>query len=711
MSGVRHKLQDLNQLFSEGETADKEIFSEQRSNVQLVAGEHYMKKGSKFWNRVRDSKDVTTDQKIRLTKNHTGKISKIWKNAITSYAPGVQAGPKDKSSPQHQKTSELVNAVWANAKQNHNLNYKISQWAGDFTDIGEVGVKLYFDPSKGKFLGYEAEMDEMGQMQVDEMGQPIASERAKFAGDVVFERVFGFNLIRPAGCKDLEEAPWLAIRKMVGIDELKSLIDLSTTMDDEEKQSTKSKISQTPDQTFLVMDHGTQSYKQVKDQTLLKEFYFRPCVDYPQGYFYITVDSAILFDGELPFGIYPIIFQGFDEIQTSPRFRSIIKQLRPYQVEINRCASTIAEHQITLGWDKILVQNGTKLQPGTAFPGVRSYTYQGMQPVVLEGRTGNQYLDYMNAQISEMYQIAMVDENYVEKTENYDVFSMLARSIKDKKKFSLYTDKFEHFLKNVFVTYVKLAQHYFSDVHLIPALGKSEYVNINEFKNVSDLCYSVIAEPQTDDSETKLGKQLMLNHIIQYVGPQLQKDDIGKLIKLMPYANEDQILEDLTMDYDYTTNCILKLDRGQQVQPNPYVQSIPYVIQRLRNRMNKPDFDFYGPQIKQVYEITIGQYEQIKAEQEMKIKQAQSEFIPSGGFLVACDFYVPDPANPEKLPKRVRLPSEALDWLVKQLNSQGSDQQTLQNLNQGSLADLSTRIIGQGQQQGAPHPGGFYGFQ
>ncbi len=688
----RHNITELNQLFSEGETADQELFAEQRSNIQLIAGDHYAKKGNKFWNRLRDNRNLNNEQKIRLTKNHIRKIVHIYRNAITSYAPGVFASAKDKNSLQHQKASELVNSVWQDGKQKHDFNAKINQWASDYVGIGEVAVKIFWDPMAGKFLGMQAQVDEMGQPQMDENGQPISDGTPKFAGDVMIERIFAFNLIRPNGIKVMKESPWLCHRKMVSVDDLKALVDGAESIDPEEKTKIKQRIVESPDQTYVVLDNNTGQYKQVKNQTMLKEWFFRPCAKYPTGYFYITTNEDILFEGELPFGIFPIVFEGFDETQTSPRYRSVVKQLRPNQVEINRCASTIAETQITLGWDKVLVQNGTKLVPGMSFPGVRSFSYSGMAPVVLEGRTGNQYLEYMNSQIDEIYKIAMVEEQVQEKEGNFDVYSMLHRSIKDKKKFSLYTDGFESFLKNVFTTYIYLAQKYYTPQHLIPAIGKSEYITVDEFKGVNDLCYSTKPEPMCDDGETQLGEQLMIQHLIQYIGPQLAKDDLGKLIRLLPFSNDKQILEDLTLDYDTSTNYILALDRGKPLQPNQY-DNHEYLIRKFTSRTRKADFESLGPQIAQLYAQAIQMHEQLKTDQEMKIKQAQSEFIPTGGYLVACDFYVPDPNNPEKLPKRVRLPSEAMSWLIKQLDSQGTDQQTLQNLSQGALSEMSSMFM------------------
>ncbi len=687
-----HTISELNQLFLDGESADKDLFSEQRSNILLISGNHYSRKGNDQWSRIRDSKDLPSDQKIRLTKNHIRKIVLTYINSITSYAPGVGAEAKDKASLQHQKAAELANSVWEDGKDRHDFNSKINQWASDFCGTGEVGVKIFQDPSAGKFLGYQAEVDEFGQVVLDEMGQPVPSKVAKFAGDVIIERLFSFNLIRPAGCKDVERMPWWCHRKMSSVKEVKSLIMSSDSLDDQEKDELCQKVVESADQTYVVLDGNSGQYKTVKNETMLKEWFWRPCHRYPKGYFQICVSEAILFEGELPNGIYPIVFKGFDDIPTSPRSRSIVKQLRPNQIEINRTASKMAEIQISSD-DKVLIQNGTKLSPGMAYPGVRSFQYSGVPPVVMEGRTGNQYLEYMNQNISEMYSIAMLEEQTQEKEGNYDVYAHLARSIKDKKKFSLYTDKFESFLKGVFSTYIALRQFYSTPQDLIPAIGKSEYINVDEFKGITDLSYVIKATAQTEDAESKLGNQLMLNNIIQYAGAQLTRDDLGKIIKLMPYANNEQITEDLTMDYDFATNCILQLDRGKTPSsrpPNP-----AYLLKKLENRKMKPDFEFLDPQIQQLYEQSIKMVRDIKTQDEIAIKQAQSEFIPTGGYLVACDFYVPDKANPEKLPKRVRLPSEAMDWLMKQLESQGSDQATLQGLNSNAQSELATNFLQQ----------------
>lgn len=673
---------ELHRRYIEGEQADQELFAEQRSNILLVAGEHYTRKNSKFWVRIRDNKEMPTEAKLRLTKNHSQKIVKKYVNSITNLAPGVSVFPHNDSELQDQKAAQLNQAVWVDIKNKQRYREKVLEYANDFIGVGEVAVKAFWDNTKGEYMGEQPVVNEFGEPEIDEAtGQP--KTKPVFSGDIVWERVFAANLKRAVEAKSWEASPYLMYSKMVNVDDLKDSID---------DPAIKEKIHSTPDNTFMVFDGASTSYKNEKNQAMLVEHYYKPCPQFPKGYYFICLEEVILWQGELPGGIYPIIFTGFDEIQTSPRYQSILKVTRPYQIEINRSASKMAEHQITLGDDKIIMQSGAKLTNGPVLPGVRGYYVSGMNPTVMEGRSGAQYLEYMNSQITEMYQAASVDEQEQEKDLGNDPMLLMYRSLREKKKFSTYAVKFENFLARLCETSLDLARFYYTPQHIVYAIGRREMVNIPEFKTTQKACYSVKIEPLSDDIETKMGKMLSINHALQYVGNQLGKEDIGKLIRAYPYLNEEESFKDFTLDYDIATNYILALDRGELPTPNMY-DNHEYLIKRIVDRMRESDFQMLSPQIQYNYNQAKSVHEQMKVQQMEMIKQAQSQFIPSGGFLVACDFYVDDKKNPDKLPKRLRVPSEALDWLKKQLDSQGTSQQQLENMNQGAVQEIAQRLL------------------
>lgn len=669
---AKHSISELEKLYTSADEFDKELFAEQRSNILLVCGDHYNKLRSNFFRRLRDSRSISSEQKIRLTKNHIQKIADTYVNNIISTAPGVGFEAANKSELSDQKAAELNESVWEAAKNRLGLDDEVRAWCEDYVHIGEVATKCFWDPTAGT-----QKMDPMtGQPMFDELGSPV------FTGDLVFEELFGFNLLIDPTSTNPKKAKWMCIRKMVDVKDLKKMFP---------GEENAKFIQESSDQTFTIFDRGKGGFQKAKDQCLLREFYFRPCFQYPNGYSYFCVKEKILFKDELPAGEFPIRFRQFRRMQTKARGQSIIKTLRPFQVEINRASSKIAEHQITLGDDKLITQNGAKVTQGASLPGVRTVSVTGMAPTVLPGRDGSQYQATLESNVSEMYDVAMVEEGSQEQNAQLDVYSLLFRAASDKKKFKLWIKGFESFLTDACELYLTLARYHFPDDAVIQMVGRKEQVNMAEFRGTSPLCYKIKVSAQAEDIETKLGKQLMINHTLQYVGNKLDPEQIGKLIKTMPYANDDMAFDDMTLDYESATNDVLALDRGEQPPFHPEDNHV-YMIKRLTNRMRKADFQFMPPPVQQNYAQRLQAHEEAKAQQLAQIQSAEAGFIPTGGYLTACDFYVQPKDDPKALPKRVRLPSEALQWLIQKLDTQGSTQEELDNMNQQNLAEISSMM-------------------
>lgn len=718
----KHTASELLELYNEADSADKEVFAEMRSNILLAAGEHWVKKGSKFWNRIRDDKTLSQEQKLRITKNHIQKVAKLYSNQLISSAPGVTIAPQNSKEVQDQKAAELHKAVWEYGKDRHNLDQKIQDWADEFVQIAEVHVKLFFNPTAGDIIGYEQALtpdglplytDHNGQdtveaQMIDPMTgqmhqhQPKASDRAVFSGDVVFEPVYGFNLLRDPAAQSLDESAWVCIRKMVDLKRLKAMFP-----DGDERL--KNIEASTADQTFVIFDAQHKGYRQVKGQVMLKEYYFRPCVEYPEGYFYLVAGSeAIVAEGPLPFGIWPIVSDTFDKHPTSPRGQGPIKTMRPYQIEINRCVSSLAEHQVLLGSDKLIMQAGSKISQAASIPGIRALVVTGAPPTILPGRDGSQYAQYMTQTIDELYQVMMVDEISIEKDGQLDPYAMLFRSASQKQRFNRYVKRFERFLKRVCETYLELQRNYMDESRLIPILGKHELVNVAEFKNSQKLSYQIKIEPQSEDIETKLGRQLTLNHLLQFTSGQLQREDIGKLYRLMPYGNTEGLADDLTIDHDNATNMILALDRGEM--PEPVMEdNKQYMIRRLTARKRQADFKTLNPQVQANYDQLISVYQQMITAEMNSIKAAESDFIPVSQNLIGIDFYVTDPATGKT--RRAKIPFESAQWLIKRLEEQGTGLQQLEALGQATQAGIANAYLSQGGQAGggrmdAPLPAG-----
>lgn len=675
--------QELMKLYQEGTNCDNAVYSEQRSNILLAAGNHYNRRNSKFLGRVREENSLSQDQKLRLTKNHIQRICKIYENGILTYVPGVSIFPRNPTELQDQKSTELNKSVWEYIKDKQKLKKQIQYWVQDFVRISEVFVKIFWDYSKGELVNYEPQVDEMGQPVIDEMGQPVLDmSKPVFSGDLVFERMFAFNIFRAKEAKSMDESWFIGHRKMMDINTLKSMVG-----NDQDKLKL---IQATRDETYRIFDGNSMNYVESENQCLVIEFFIKPCKLYPKGYFYITTNAGVLFEGELPAGKWNIAYAGFDENPTSARASSIIKVARPYQAEINRSSSQVATHQITLSDDKILIQSGSKIQNGGMLPGVRAIQYQGQPPQIMPGRVGDQFFSYIQMQIDEMYVACNLAEELEEKTADVDPFTTLYKSMTQKKKYVVYAEKFQQFLMDICDISLVLHKHYISDDALIPIIGKSEIVNIDEYKNTTPLSYLIKLEEATDDMETKFGRQLMFNNIMQFVGSQLDPKQLGMLIKMSPYANNDGLFEDLTLDIDNANNMLLALDRGKDFMPSDK-DDPDFMMKKLASRMRKADFEFLPGVVQEKYAQVYQIYVDIQAEQQRKIQEAALGYVPMSGMAVVCDLYVPMPGNASKT-QRARVPYDSLVWLLKRLEEQGANQEMLNQMDSKVLADVANRL-------------------
>jgi len=688
--------EELNSMYSEGEMMDKGKFAEFRSNLRMISGQHYNNEKRKYFvNRIREQQNLTDSQKLRLTKNHTGKIFSLYVNNIVSNTPGLTILPNNKKEIQDQKSADLNRDVWERAVVKHKLRGKFRNFAKDFCGMGECALRLIWDPNKGDLVGYEPKMerldvpgiDEQGNIieeipVYDQMGQEVPDyDRPVFSGEFVFKRIEPYNLIRPKQAKNIDEAAWLCEREMMDIGDLKKIY-----RDDPEKIKI---ITESQDETFLMFDGHQADYRVSKKETLILSFFFRPCMKYPKGYFIIKTLSGILEQGELPEGIFPIVYQNWDQHDTNPRGRSKFVDGKPYQIEINRCASSIATHQVTLGPDKLIGNTMGKIEHSAIIPGVQFIKLNsGGELKHLPGRTGDQYVPYMNSQIQEYYSVMMLPEEAIDKESvSGDAFASLFKSLKQKKKFSMYVEKFEEFMVETCKLYLRMAKIYLPDEELIVAIGNDEIVNIEEFRNSEEITYQIKIEPGNSDLETQYGQQLVLNQALQYVGSSLDKQSIGKLLKSMPFANVEDVISDFVMDEENADNLILALERGDQPVVSRFDDNL-YMMSKLVHRMRKPDFKYLSPEIQDAFEQYYEAFNEQEVAKQEELQRAQSGYIPTGGYGVKADFYVEEDGKT----KRVELPSESIDWLLKKLADQGSSQEAMSRLNPTAQLDIAAKL-------------------
>ena len=648
-------ISDLKSRYDHADQHYQKFFAEQRNNLLISFGDHW---NSRAFQQIRSAQNVNEQSRIRITKNHIGLIVRKIQNEILRHAPSVGISAKNENELSDQKSAEIANAVWQDLKNQNKLDQQNRELVKDFVELGEVCLRVKWNPHGGEFLGYDVDFYE---------GQQISDPTPVFDGKIELERILGINLLIDPYASVFDQAEWVCIRKMTSVKSLRRMIP-----HDDQRQKFLEPGRGT---SYKVFEPANRSYSN-SDELLLMEFYFRQCQQYPNGYYAIATELGILFEGELPYGIWPIAFAPYNTLSTTPRGYSLIRDLRPCQVEINRCASKIAEHQVSLGDDKVLLQSGTEFRRGKTVHGVRSIEIRGARPEIIPGRSGNQYFEYLQSQVSELYQIANINEHDLELSNQANPYLALFQSIRDRKKFSLHASKFEEFLIDGCNIALQFAKKYYDSSRIVPAVGKSEQINISEFTKEERLSYQVKLLPQSDDVETKIGRQLSLNHLMQYGSAHLDRSDIGQILRAMPYANTEQLFGDLTAEYDGVVADILAMERGVERHANQS-DNHTYHIKKLSQRMKALDFEQLHPFIRNLFQAKLEEHQIALAQQKQEEQLLKSNLVPSGGGLVGCDFYE---QNEKGTARRIKVPYASLKWLVDKLKQQGMEQDELEEL-------------------------------
>jgi hypothetical protein len=569
------------------------------------------------------------------------------------------------------KTAEIADSIWQDIKAKINNTKLVYDYVSDFTVISECIEYIKYDPMDGKIIGESPvfDIDPMTGQQIQVGTEPV------YEGKWKPERLYAFNVRRAPACQRIGESPYLIIDRCVDPDDLMAAFpDVADKI--------KGIINSSNRTNFMVFDTSTSTYRQVEDQVIYHEMVIRPCKAYPMGKSISWIDGLMLGSVDLPFGVWPIAIGQFDTMQTTPRGVSLIRTIKHYQIDLNRQASSRAETQVAYGQDKVIVKGVGRLNEDTRLDGMRQFSTTGQDVTVVPGRDGSQYTSSYKDDLSEMYDVSNVREDSEPTQTNgkTDPWFMLYQNMRSKKNYVVHAEEFQRFLTERCAIYLELAKGYYFPEMMVPIVGKNEYLNIDEFKNSNPMSTEIRVEPVGEDIDELMGKLLSIQHLIQYVGPQMTPEQIGMLMREMPYLNKSEIMTRFSGKYDMAKNMLLALDSGKQ-PPVRKGEDFSYMLDALTYRMSQPDYDLLSEDIKALYQQREQQYQQQIAQQQAEQKMAEAGSIPASGPLVGVDYYVPDPQRKNGT-TRAKLPMDAVNWLMQKLETQGISQAQLNQLSQ-----------------------------
>jgi hypothetical protein len=678
---------DLKRKFEESKSELSDHLAECRTNNNLFQGNHFHKKQQKL-TRSLEGSGVSEDTKIRVVKNHTQVVCKYIINSILSLAPTGIVEPNDEAEMSDIKAAEIHKEILEDYKHQNKIDDHIRRWTHDYVVSGECFVNVFWDNTKGRKIKPSPYVDIMGQVI---QGEPF------FSGDVVIERIFPWDVRMDTGAKSFEEAMWIGYEKMVDKDVIRRIAP--------DHPELEKILREDEDTTYKVFEAGSGKYKESKGKVLLCQAYLRPSSDHPNGQFIFFNKDIEIIRGDLPVDqngnvFFPIKYVGFDEIPTSPRSSSIIRMFRPEQMQVNFCASAIAQTLTTIGWDKMIVPTGGEVETGSTKAGVRIFKVPGGKQSAdfIPGRSGEQFLATMQQNITEIYNKTGVPEQWDEKTNDADVMAVLYKNMRQRTRFSLYAKKFGDFLCDVFEEVLRLKKAYMTDEEFFLVTGGQEYGNIAEFRRMEDLGYQIRIDEGSEDLESRFGRYMGLMQTMQYLGSNLDDNAKGMILRNLPFINGEEITSKMTVNYDNSRNIMLALDRGE-MPPITDIGDPLYISEQLNARRYKPDFKYLNPQIQQVYLQQIQAYNQIYNEKAAAVQRAQSGFIPADGPTVPIEGMYEETIGSNGQPKYVRLqvPQASLKWLQEQLQAQGAALGNIANLPLGTQAAVAEQFNNQQQ--------------
>lgn len=694
---------ELGEMARKSEDLDRAIFAEMRNNAQLVDGNHYDRNRNfyDYGRRPGDAYRYESGKRLRIVKNYIGTIHDEKHNALITDCPEPVILPVSEDEIQDRKCAEIARSVWDDIKRKNNWDCLKDLLASHFLTFGECACYIRFNELQGKFLGYEAAQNETGEYEqmsdpygepvMDEMGNEAYEEdenKAMFEGGIEIEYIVPFNILRAPGILDLSKSPYYGIKDPITLEELKKRFDLERQEIDQ--------ISQNMGGTNVYLyDSNTNAVEEKENMAILNTWLFKPTRECPYGYFYVECGQKILQQGDIPYGVFPLIIATQAESSASPRGKSFIRQIRPEQINLNRLASKRAEHSTTIGDDKLVITDGGEVDKEFNYPGIRTLSLSGGDIKHLPGRDGSQFNESIQMDKKDMYEKSRTIGDYDMKDDHgagkssSNLYSLLFRSLSQKRKNSNLIKRFERFLTEVCTVSVRTAQVFYDEYNLIKTAGKQEFVNIAEFRNLEEQSYDIKVEAVTEDLNSVFGRQLTLQHLLQYAGKNLEPGQIAKIYRDMPFAGKEDIFKDLLIDVKNGDNMILALDRGDQFQPDP-LDNPEYMSKRIIERMRESDFKHLQPQLQQQYNMTLESYKMLHQQKLEMMKQVNAGMIPATGPLVRAEVWV-ETIGARGQPKtaKMEIPSHALEWLYQRLQEQQAITPGLQTLTDVEVKKLN----------------------
>ena len=379
---------------------------------------------------------------------------------------------------------------------------------------------------------------------------------------------------------------------------------------------------------------GTSTYKGVK----IRQYWCKPCEDYPSGARIVWAQGKVLDQDEKPFDPFPWIMYTGIPVPGRLWGMGIVELLQGSQTELNKTLSQMSENRNRLGNPtgiaaKQAVGDSEKFLENISTPGGwHFFDETGSQhpiPQYLEPPTLPDYVKELPDQIRR----AMEDISGQHEVTNAQVPPGVTAAAaitllldQDDTRLALAVTDHEEGLGILGTKILEHIQRYYTDSRIIKISGDDGGWQIFDFRN-TDLRSNTHIEVQAGSTfpQSQAAKQAMMKDIITMMtqtGNGLHGRQLSQFFRDLGLGATDHLLEEYTVNETQVNRENVLLAQGIALPINDYDDTQSH-IDGHTDHQKSSTYAKYPPQVKKVFEDHVNQHRQQQDQEQQEQLQMQ----------------------------------------------------------------------------------------
>lgn len=484
---------------------------------------------------------------------------------------------------------------------------------------GNAYWKIYWNPRTGPRVTYPLDMneepiiDEENSEQVpgidlSDPANPKPLIKEFQLGDIAVDLVTPFEIIPDPSARMGKRGAWLMHVKATPLAEIRSAYpergkdvhpEKDLTHASEFEQKLMSLIS-----TFA--SSGQASNEGASDSAILKELWYHPCDDYPNGKLIAVANGVLLQDEEWPeenrepdasldFGP----FVKFSDIPVPGRYWAMsgVENLIPLQKNYNRSRSQVIEVRNLMSKPKYWIPRGANIHKSalTSEPGecveytpVGSHKPEPMTPPAIPSYVREEQ-DQTLRDMEESYGIHQVSKGEAPSGVRAGIAIRFLQEMDDTA-LGPKIRRMENSLGRAGTLILRCVKVHYKEKRTLQVVGANNEIEVVDFIG-SDLgnCTDVVVQAGSGFPELKSAKQqYLLDLFTQGIfGPPEDPNVRGKVMRLLELGDVDSAYEDARLDEAWAEQENRLMAQGQAVGPQYFENHI--IHKQILNRYMKTD--------------------------------------------------------------------------------------------------------------------------